>query len=206
MLPTAGTRLFLQAASSDSAPRVQWEWFCVSNVIAVAAFAGAMYHLLAAWAQHGRQLSLALFAAQPLFAVSAVVAVAATLYFFAFFGVAFMHGEVSESLMPPHGPSAHAVAAARKLGSDAMEVDTERRGSPASTASTQADPAASSVSAAGAVRPLSALRPEYDADVVIVGAGTAGASLAAVLARDGKRVVLIERCVDARGRLRVALR
>ena len=35
----------------------------------------------------------------------------------------------------------------------------------------------------------------YDADVIIVGAGTAGASLAAVLARDGKRVVLVERCV-----------
>lgn len=36
------------------------------------------------------------------------------------------------------------------------------------------------------------LEPGMDADVVIVGAGTAGASLATVLARSGKRVLLIE--------------
>ena len=36
---------------------------------------------------------------------------------------------------------------------------------------------------------------DMDADVVIVGAGTAGASMATVLARQGKRVTLIERCV-----------
>lgn len=36
---------------------------------------------------------------------------------------------------------------------------------------------------------------DVDADVVIVGAGTAGASMATVLARQGKRVTLIERCV-----------
>lgn len=39
------------------------------------------------------------------------------------------------------------------------------------------------------------LAPHFDADVVIIGAGTAGAALATVLARDGKRVVMIERCV-----------
>ena len=34
-----------------------------------------------------------------------------------------------------------------------------------------------------------------DTDVIVVGAGTVGAALATVLARDGKRVLLIERCV-----------
>ncbi len=34
---------------------------------------------------------------------------------------------------------------------------------------------------------------EYDADVIIIGAGVVGAALAAKLGRDGKRVILIER-------------
>jgi hypothetical protein len=42
---------------------------------------------------------------------------------------------------------------------------------------------------------------DMDADVVIVGAGTAGASMATVLARQGKRVTLIERCVPSRRQL-----
>ena len=46
----------------------------------------------------------------------------------------------------------------------------------------------------------SARASAYDADVVIVGAGTAGAALAAVLARDGRKVVVIERCVARRSR------
>lgn len=47
-----------------------------------------------------------------------------------------------------------------------------------------------STSGAAAVR-------DMDSDVVIVGAGTAGATMAAVLARQGKTVTLIERCVPA---------
>jgi hypothetical protein len=40
---------------------------------------------------------------------------------------------------------------------------------------------------------------DVDADVVIVGCGTAGASLATQLARQGKRVTVIERCVAGGG-------
>ena len=86
----------------------------------------------------------------PGFVVSLICTIASLLYFFAFFGVAFIHTDV-ESLASP---------------------------------------------SANPVTQSSAMNPEYDCDVLIVGMGTAGAALATVMARAGKKVVAIERCVS----------
>ena len=135
-----------QASAGGAEP--QWQWFCVSNVIAVGVFSVSMMHLMQHWIEHGRSRGASFAVGQPAVAAALAGAVGSLLYFFAFCGVAFIAADVDES-------------------------------------------------APGSGAPL-AMGRDLDADVVIVGAGTVGASMATVLARQGKKVTVIERCV-ARG-------
>lgn len=99
---------------------------------------------------------------QPVFALYTLAALGSMLYFFAFFGVAFVHQDVTEMAAHQH----QAARGSRVSGGAAAAAGTARA-PPNSDGS--------------------------DADVVIVGAGTVGAALATVLARQGKRVTVIER-------------
>lgn len=174
-------------------------------------FAGAVSQLASTWMAHGRHLNLAIVLSTPLAALSAVAATACLLYFFAFFGVAFMHQDVDYLMPPPGFPLKGKADPAASVAPVAQSTDAAKPAAvaasaapkSASGASEPADPkvavcvpaCATAAGVAAATRTSAHMRPEYDADVVIVGAGTAGATLAAVLARDGKKVVLIERCV-----------
>ena len=147
-------------------------------MIAIATFAASASHFFSAWIQHGRLPSAAFLLEHPLVGLSAAAAVACVLYFLALFGSGASGGGAGASLMPPAGQPAKAQPAkAQPEGAAAGAVGG---------------------AAVSACRSTAALSPDYDADVVIVGAGTAGAALATVLARDGKRVVLIERYADPR--------
>jgi 2-polyprenyl-6-methoxyphenol hydroxylase-like FAD-dependent oxidoreductase len=137
-----------------------WEWFCLSNIVAVLVFLSCVTYLLPFWVEHMRTGGGHFSVAQPAFIASAVGALGSLLYFFAFFGVAFVHQDVKEIMR----------------GEDVARRAAQRR-----AAGGQNGPASSSA--------------EGDADVVIVGMGIAGATLATVLARQGKRVVVLERCV-----------
>lgn len=137
-------------------PRPAWEWFCVSNVVAVAAFLASVTYLMGFWMENMRQHTPAYAFSQPVFALSMVTALGSLLYFFAFFGVAFVHGDVADLAAEPQPAAGNG----GRAGGRAVSTDGS------------------------------------DADVVIVGAGTAGAALAAVLARSGKRVTMVERCVS----------
>lgn len=98
---------------------------------------------------HMRSLTPAFAFAQPGFSVALLGALGSLLYFFAFFGVAFIHQDVS----------------------DWMAKATQLSG------------------AAAAAK----LKREADADVVIVGMGLVGSALAAILSRQGKKVIVLER-------------
>jgi hypothetical protein len=136
-------------------PSPAWEWFGISNFIAVLVFSASLSFLFSNWLSDGsRSYSIALAFSRPPAAAAVVGILGSMLYFIAFFGVSFVHEDIAESLR------AEAAASAT-----APQDETKD------------------------------LNPEYDADVVIVGAGTVGAALAAALARDGKKVVLIERSV-----------
>lgn len=148
-----------------------WEWFAFANVLAAAIFVAAVGYLASArWSSAATSAAtlIAAAVAQPGVGLAMLAAAASALYLVAFCGVAFIHSDVDDALAPRKRE--HTVPPAPSAGSAAA--------------------AGAPTAAAAAARPL---RPEYDADVVIVGAGTAGAALATVLARDGKRVVVIER-------------
>jgi hypothetical protein len=160
-----------QAATGK--PGVAWEWFCFTNVCFVGLFAVSLWHALQHWVAHSSAAAApATVGSKALFALSVAGGVASLLYFFAFFGVAFVYQDLDDALTPRTRKYAAAgEAAAPAAGGDGAS--------------------SSGVAASGPVRGIA--RPEYDADVVIVGAGTAGAALATVLARDGKKVVVVER-------------
>jgi hypothetical protein len=142
-------------------PQPVWEWFCLSNIVAVLVFLSCVTYLLPFWVEHMRTGGGHFSVAQPAFIASAVGALGSLLYFFAFFGVAFVHQDVKEIMR----------------GEDVARRAAQRR------------------AAGGQNGPASSAAAEGDADVVIVGMGIAGATLATVLARQGKRVVVLERCV-----------
>lgn len=145
-------------------PQPAWEWFGFSNIIATSVFVASVSHLLSSW-NNGqlKDITLAAALSQPTFVLSVISAIGCLLYFFAFFGVAFIHNDVAA--LQGGKPGSH-----RRDGGVSMTAhDRESR----------------------------PMNPEYDADVVIVGAGTAGATLATILAREGHKVVLIERYAPA---------
>lgn len=150
------TACCLQAQGKQQ-PQPAWGWFGISNVIAVGAFLTSMSYLLSSWMATSqlRVHTPAYAFSQPAFILAVVAVTSSLLYFFAFFGIAFIYQDVAS-----------------------VEARTSEEQHAATTS--------------GSVR-SGEMQPKYDADVVIVGAGTAGAALATVLARDGKKVVLIER-------------
>lgn len=112
---------------------------------------------------------------QPKVALAAAATLFSLLYFLAFGCISCIAREMSEEpVKPVYQP---AVA----------------------TATAQAAPAAATSSGKG--KSKAAAEGDWDADVVIMGAGTAGAALATALARQGKRVVVIERDMNMHDRI-----
>ena len=141
----------------------------MSNVIAVTVFLASVWYLLAFWMAHARSHSAAYFFGQPAFGACLLLCTGSLLYLLAFFGVAFVHGDVTEL----HGGGERGSGSTRTSGTRGSTRGSNASGGPSATAAVGSGPF------------------DVDADVVIVGAGTCGAALAAVLARDGKRVMLM---------------
>ena len=236
-------------------PTPAWQWFCVSNVIAVVVFVASVWYLLSFWMANMRNHSPAYAFGQPLFDLCLLLSTGSMLYLFAFFGVAFVHTDAtsqrtedagSSTAPSRHSPPGAATGAAAASQSECAETLTLHADSAATPSSPWAESecvaqwpravassACKSVTRRGRVSkmivfffvslpvitPFRFVRfnpdfypfyltpcfigfnPDVDTDVLIVGAGTAGAALACVLARDGKRVTLIDRSVGQSNKL-----
>jgi squalene monooxygenase len=155
--------------ASKKAPRPAWEWFAVSNALALVAGGLGVRSLLAVWAPSEGLAALSALARESGdVAIALAGIVIAILYFVAFFGVIFIRLGLDEGgeALPP-APAAKASELPARHG-----------------------------------EPSAPLARGADADVVIVGWGLAGAALATVLARQGKRVLVLERCAAGRREIR----
>lgn len=159
----------------DETAEPRWELFCVSNVIAVATFAASVGYLVSSGADLRAHPRTVLTSADPRTVMAFTGALASVVYFMTFSGVAVMHAALTSN----------------RSSKDDRDVATKR--------ALQADVARAVAKATGMLpvaigaQSAAAASDGVDVDVLIIGMGTAGAALASVLARQGKKVAVIER-------------
>lgn len=141
----------------------KWAWFWFGNLVALAVFCASTSYTIGYWVSEERVHAAGFALTQPIFVLCTLGALSSLLYFFTFFGVAFIYRDVEDMMA---------------------------RGGQGTVGRQFATPASASTSPVGA-------NAETDCDVAIIGMGIAGASLAAVLGRQGKKVMVIERLVVA---------
>lgn len=146
----------------------------MANYVAVGVFAVSMYSVIHVWDGALNKMNYFRLAV-PFFFVFASMT-----YLFGFFGIAL----ISSVMDPPF-----ASPSPRSLES--------KKRKPCSVATPTPIVACSAAAPASQISRYSFDRPE----VVIVGAGTAGASAAVTLARQGRKVLLVEKCMQEQDRI-----
>lgn len=147
----------------------------VVNYVAVAIFAASMYRIVRLW--DGPLDRMHFF---PL-AIPFIGVFASMTYLFGFFGISIISGVMD----PPFFTSP---VSSPKHGASSTSSYPPAAGNPSKQFSSAGDSNASSYSL-------------ENPEVIIVGAGTAGASAAATFARQGRKVLLVERCMSEQDRI-----
>lgn len=151
----------------------------VANYVAVVVFTVSMCSVIRVWDGALNRMNYFRLAV-PFFFVFASMT-----YLFGFFGISIISGVMDPPFAFPASPSNDTNSLSTAKAS-ANRATTDRSGHRAIRSASDADASSYSLDT-----------PE----VVIVGAGTAGASAAITLARQGRKVLLVEKCMEEQDRI-----
>lgn len=162
----------------------------MTNTLALVLFATSVAYMLQFMLAHGRDHALMYFVAQPDVLLASCTALVTLCYMTAFFGVAWVYEDLSAGPSPIRlvPATTHATDVGFDTDVSASSPQHQRQASPFGQALSHTP---SSRQHTLRFRPLST--PPHRLQVVVVGAGTAGTALALRLAKDGRKVTVVER-------------